>query len=344
MKLTAAQELDLSEIPAYIINEDGEGPLWKFNYGKYGQDPVPQVLVLGSYRNPQTGNLLIGGINTNYLNNRQKERLRVVLPTLMQAKNLYYRYHTGLNLLPDIFDSFYRTYDPNYIRAVDKSILYPKQSIDTAKRALAQAKLDKLRKSKEAQLQQAMPQYPNDISKMDKTLDQKTQDVATRRPQEQPSNEPEITNAKYNFANIKRARENAAKVKLAQAQHDAQEPQGYVAPEPNIIPSKQAITGNINKQPNATQELNRLRNQNQPDILEPHLQTRTRTDASAKPEFELEPTPTREPELVSNSDADFNISEPGIEESIVYYDPRYRRYIIEPAYELTSNWIPKFHP
>lgn len=328
MKLTAAQTLELSEIHSYIINEDGEGPLWRFKYDKYRTDPRPQVLVLGSYRHPRTGNLLVGGININYLNNRQRERLRVTLPRLLKAKNLYYRYHGGLRLLPDIFDAFYRTYDPRYIRAVDKSILYPKQSPDQAKRALAQARLDRIQKDKETRLQQVMPQYPSDLSKMDKTLDQKTKEVATRSPQEQPANEPEVANAKTNYARIKQERENAERVKTAQAQQDAKKPQGYVSPEPDATPDRTELAQEIDtEQQKARQELRQVVQQSQPDVLAPR-----QAKVEAEPELldsgediDVEPQPEREP---------------GLEESIVYYDPRYNKYIIEPAYNYISHWKP----
>lgn len=329
MKLTDAQTLELSEIPSYIMNEDGEGPLWRFKYEKFRTDPRPQVLVLGSYRHPRTGNLLVGGINVNYLNNRQRERLRLALPRLMRASNLYYRYHNGLRYLPDIFDAFYRTYDPRYIRAVDKSILYPKQTPDQARRALAQARLDKIKKDKETRLQQAMPKYPSDISQMDRTLDRKTKEIATTPTQEQPPVEPEVANAKANYDKIVHDRENALRVRDAQAAQDAKRPQGYVAPEPTSQPTRQEIAKTIGiERETAAQELRNIARQPQPDILAPK---RTKVDitpdiADTVDDIELAPE-----------------SDTGLEESIIYYDPRYNKYIIEPAYELKANWKPKFN-
>lgn len=328
MKLTAAQILELSEIPSYIINEDGEGPLWRFKYDKYRTDPRPQVLVLGSYRHPRTGNLLVGGVNVNYLNNRQRERLRLTLPRLMKARNLYYRYHSGLRHLPDIFDAFYRTYDPRYIRAVDKSILYPKQTVDQARRALAQARLDQIQKDKETRLQQAMPKYPSDISRMDKTLDQKTKELALKPASEQPPIEPEVAHAKANYDKIVHDRENALKVKNAQSVKDARRPQGYVAPEPTTQPTRQDIAKEIGRERKiAAQELQKIAKQPQPDALAPR---KTQIDVA--------------PDIAdTDDDIDLMQDETGLDESIVYYDPRYNKYIIEPAYKLISDWAPKFN-
>lgn len=331
MKLKAAQTLELSQIVPYILREEGEAPLWKFAYDKHRQDPVPQVLVLGSYRHPATGNLLVGGININYLSNRQRERLRISLPKLMKARNLYYRYHSGLRLLPDIFDAFYRTYNPNYIRAVNKSALYPKEPPDQARRDLAKARLDKIRKTREARLQQAMPKYPNDLSKMDQTLDQKTVEIATRPAQEQPPVEPEIANAKQNFARIKNDRAEAERNKLAQLDQDAQRPQGYVAPEPDEQKPAEIRREIGAQRQTAKDELARIAYNNEPDPL----------DSSRTPrQVEIDAT---EPEIMEPEDDDIEImDEPGLEESIVYWDPRYNRYIVEPAFELASNWKPIF--
>ena len=351
MKLKAAQTLELSQIVPYILREEGEAPLWKFAYDRHRQDPVPQVLVLGSYRHPATGNLLVGGININYLSNRQKERLRISLPKLMKARNLYYRYHSGLRLLPDIFDAFYRTYNPSYIRAVNKSALYPKEPPDQARRDLAKARLDKIRKTREARLQQAMPKYPSDLSQMDKTLDQKTAEVATKPTQEQPSVEPEIANAKQNYARIKQEREAAERNKIQQLSQDAKRAQGYVAPEPEE-PNRQEMGREIGAQRKSTRdELNALSKARAPDPLAPTVQPRI-IPAREVPPREVPPreappreAPPREtaPEITEPEDDDIELAEePGLGESIVYWDPRCNRYIIEPAFELISNWKPMF--
>lgn len=339
MKLKAAQTLELSQIVPYILREEGEAPLWKFAYDKHRQDPVPQVLVLGSYRHPATGNLLVGGININYLSNRQKERLRVSLPKLMKARNLYYRYHSGLRLLPDIFDAFYRTYNPNYIRAVNKSALYPKEPPDQARRDLAKARLDKIRKTREARLQQAMPQYPNDLSQMDKKLDQKTVEIATRPPQEQPPVEPEIANAKQNYARIKQDKAAAEKNKLAQLSKDAKPTQGYVAPEPDEQ-SRPEIRRELDAQRLTTKdELATIAYNDEPDPLSPAPQPKAQRPQQPAQDIEID---TTEPTLIEPEDDVEIAADPGLEESIVYWDPRYNRYIVEPAYELVSNWKPMF--
>lgn len=348
MKLTAAQTLEVSQIGAYILKEEGEAPLWNFQYDKFRTDPRPRVLILGAYSHPQTGNNLVGGININYLNNRQRERLRRALPSLMQAKNLYYRYHRGLRILPDIFDSFYRTYNPSYIRAVDQSALYPKKEPDAARRDLAQARLDKIRKTREARLQQAMPQYPSDISQMDKTLDQKTQHVAQSPPAEQPPVEPEVANAKQNFARIKQTRSDAEKMKLAQTARDARVPDGYVAPEPDMQQTPQELSRELEAEKDtANDELRRISaDTTSPDPLEAPRQRPVQRQPPAQVERPTATRPQERPQEPVQEPEEIEIPmEPadGLEESIVYFDPRYNRYIIEPAYELAHNWKPKYN-
>jgi len=345
MKLTVAQTIEISQIGAYILKEEGEAPLWNFQYDKFRTDPRPRVLILGAYTHPQTGNNLVGGVNINYLNNRQRERLRRALPTLMQAKNLYYRYHRGLRILPDIFDSFYRTYDPSYIRAVDKSALYPKKEPDAARQELAKARLDKIRKTRETRLQQAMPKYPTDISQMDKTLDQKTELVAQAPPTEQPPIEPEVSNAKANFARIKQAKTDAQSQKIAQTAQDAKEPDGYISPEQEEQPPQQLSRELEAERQTANDELKTVAADNTaPDPLEKRPQRPAPRPAPVPVEPQRPEVPQRNaPEARSEPDEDVIQMEPeeGLEESIIYFDPRYNRYIIEPAYELVHHWKPK---
>src|ERR1700690_3867677 len=54
-----------------------------FTYEKAKNDPKPEVLVLGDWQHPTTGNLLICGINLNYLDDEQKKTLYHILPKIV---------------------------------------------------------------------------------------------------------------------------------------------------------------------------------------------------------------------------------------------------------------------
>lgn len=104
---------------------EGYGRTYEFPYEKFNTDPRPRLLLLGKYRHPSTRNILLGGINLNYLNDDQLKSLRQNLKTILQPKNLQLRYWRGRRLLPDIFnsDGAYRTYDVDYVGSVTKDTL-----------------------------------------------------------------------------------------------------------------------------------------------------------------------------------------------------------------------------
>lgn len=89
---------------------EGYGRVQDLDYSAWKTDPDPNVLTLGTFRHPTSGNQLLAGINLNYLTKRQVDRLRYYLPEILKERNLYVRYWTGARLLPDIFKSFYRYY------------------------------------------------------------------------------------------------------------------------------------------------------------------------------------------------------------------------------------------
>jgi hypothetical protein len=100
------------------IIEAQDAPRWRFGYsGQDVHDTKPDILVLGSYTHPSTGNDLVGGININYLTNIELKTLMKQLPSFIDAADLYDRYHAGKELLPDIFDKAYRTYDADLIQS-----------------------------------------------------------------------------------------------------------------------------------------------------------------------------------------------------------------------------------
>ena len=92
-------------------------PRMQFQYDRGRSDTPPDVLVLGDYTF-NNGTDVIGGINLHYLTPDQIKQLRKLLPRIMGGRDLQDRYWNGRRLLPDVFNSYYRTYNTNYIRAV----------------------------------------------------------------------------------------------------------------------------------------------------------------------------------------------------------------------------------
>ena len=92
MKLSDAVQLEVSEaryLCEVFVLEDEEGPRWKFGYnGKRVTDPAPDILLLGAYRHPSTGNNLVGGVNLNYITPEQRDQIARALPEIMRPNNL----------------------------------------------------------------------------------------------------------------------------------------------------------------------------------------------------------------------------------------------------------------
>lgn len=109
-------------IGAFLLTE-GYGKTQTFDYGNWKTDPTPQVLQLGTWVHPSTGNPLVGGINLNYLAPDEVEQLRYYLPEILKNKGLKRRYWTGVRLLPQVFKQFYRTYNQNNIQTVTPGTL-----------------------------------------------------------------------------------------------------------------------------------------------------------------------------------------------------------------------------
>lgn len=106
-----------------FVFHEGYGRRNKFDYQNANVDPSPDVWKLGTFIHPTTGNNLLAGINLNYLDNEQTERLKYYAPEILKDKNLKTRYWTGRKLLPDIFTDAYRTYDQQYIDSLEPDSL-----------------------------------------------------------------------------------------------------------------------------------------------------------------------------------------------------------------------------
>jgi hypothetical protein len=170
MKLALSQESLITESPTAT-----------FDYKNPGQDTRPNVLILGSWVHPNTGNELVAGINLNYLSKLQLTQLQRTLPKIMRGSDLQKRYWIGRRVLPDVFKGSYRTYKSDKIKAVEPgdlpSLASQKQHHD---KDYQQNVLDKVREKLQAQRQaQADQQLPTQIPDVD-------------RPQGAPQPKPKI--------------------------------------------------------------------------------------------------------------------------------------------------------
>lgn len=110
-----------------LLKEASSLGRWRFDYsGRKVYDPKPDVLILGAYVHPSTGNRLVGGINLNYLTSAENDELERVLPEIVKGRNLYERYNIGRLLSPTLFDTYYRTYNSDHISMIGRGRVYPK--------------------------------------------------------------------------------------------------------------------------------------------------------------------------------------------------------------------------
>jgi hypothetical protein len=106
-----------------IISEAGYGRTFSFDYQNASTDKRPRLLLLGKWRHPTTRNILLAGINLNYLTDEQLAEVRKNLKQIITPRNLKSRYWKGKQLLPDVFDDAYRTYDKDYVGSITKDTL-----------------------------------------------------------------------------------------------------------------------------------------------------------------------------------------------------------------------------
>ena len=91
-------------------------------HGKQVTDPRPNVLVLGRWVNHK-GNKLLCGINLNYLNEEQILRLRTNLANILSDRNLRRRVRAIRSVMPDVFNSAYRTYTASAVNIIKPGTL-----------------------------------------------------------------------------------------------------------------------------------------------------------------------------------------------------------------------------
>jgi len=194
-------------IPGHIIFEAGEGHRWQFDYENYHTDPKPDVLVLGTYKHPSTGNQLVGGINLHYISKRDQLDLRKLLPELSNIRGLKRRYRFGARALPHIFsDQAYRTYDSDHIADLKTGVLFPVYGV-LSKDA---EKASKARVHRAAQLK-AAPQAVDankDIRNVERAYDIETVKLAKEVPSDKTLATPQDKEVKDRYAQIKDKAEN----------------------------------------------------------------------------------------------------------------------------------------
>lgn len=285
-----------------IIVEAGEGPRWRFNYDRYRVDPRPDILLLGAYRHPSTNNDLVGGINLHYLSTSQRNALARVLPQIMAARDLYSRYWTGRRLIPDVFQRFYRTYNADHIRGVQRDTMYPKYGLLKTAGQWLKKKLSGAFKSREQRRQEAEPKFPQDLQSMQDKLDQVVQQIATEPQPVEPST-PEMQAARDAFQQFQREKT------LRDIEHDED------MPLRQEIQGKRVEQGDVKPSPGMQ--------------LEPQ-------------QSKIDPVELRKEQAQQEQD----LEDPSLEvdldelaESIIYYSPLARRYVIEPAYQIVHSMI-----
>ena len=146
MRLSGLHFNDLGYYRSGLVITEGYGRILNYNYDRFQVDPRPKVLLLGRWRHPRTRNDLVAGINLNYLSDEQVLRLRQSLPKILKSRNLRRRYWTGRQVLPDIFNDLYRTYDRRFIHAITPATLrFWKPEAEKKKAARAAKKVEKQR-------------------------------------------------------------------------------------------------------------------------------------------------------------------------------------------------------
>jgi hypothetical protein len=131
--------------------QEGYGRVLDIDYTNTNVDPKPKVFLLGRWRHPSTNNQLVAGINLNYLSKTQLDKLRYYAPEILKNKDLYTRYWVGRRLVPDVFETFYRTYRKDRITSVNLATLRymtPRElekTGDTEKAARLQKRRDQLK-------------------------------------------------------------------------------------------------------------------------------------------------------------------------------------------------------
>ena len=297
------------------MTEAGALPRWQFDYdGKKTYDPRPDVLVLGAYVHPSTGNRLVGGININYMTTGELDRLEELLPKLVRGRNLYERYNIGRSLNPLIFTTYYRTYNADNINMVGKGKIYPQYG---------EFKEQPDQKVEFDPVEAPPPQEADDINDLEQQAPApRIQDVAVPT---QTIMQPKV-DVDQDAVMLLHSQEVADEIEQGEdIPEPSPEPAGPVAPQPEeyqaAAPQQpeeyQAATP---QQYEADSESDLEPAEPMPDFDEPEqpkaLQTRAAPLQSEEPGDDLEP--------IDDTDSE------QLEESYIrYYSPSKKRFILE---------------
>jgi len=301
MKLADATDFTLIEAriayDSMPILEDGEGPRWKFAYSNFKHDPTPDILLLGAWRHPNTRNNLVGGINLHYLNEKQRDALARALPQIMQGGDLKQRYWIGRRVLPDVFNNYYRTYNANFIRGVQKDVMFPKYGFMKTAQNWLKKKLGGIFKTKAQRKQEAEPQYPDDLSQMQDRLDQVVSQLQTSPPPQEPADTPEMKAARQAFQDFQREKT------LAGIRDKEDRPMRHAQ-----FDYEQAIGERPGPEPE------------EPDVVD---------QIERAADFERERLQNKRELENPDNDIELGEGEIDLEESIAYYSPRLGHYVFE---------------
>jgi hypothetical protein len=305
LKTLPATPLRAAHRFSVVMTEAGALPRWQFDYdGKKTYDPRPDVLVLGAYVHPNTGNRLVGGININYMTSSEFEKLEELLPKIVRGRNLYERYNIGRSLNPLIFTTYYRTYNADNINMIGKGKVYPQygefveQPDQRVEFDPAEAPPPQEHDDLEELEQQAPAQRIRDVAVPTQTVPQVRVDVDQDAVMTQHSQEvaDEIEDGE-----------------------EVPEPEPQPTPQPQIPPQPEPVV-----EPQAPEQyeapIETEPAEPMPDFSEPEeeetLQTRSEPLPVEEPDEDIEP--------IDDTDTD------RIEESYIkYYSPSKKRFIVE---------------
>jgi hypothetical protein len=102
---------------------EADGRIVNFKYDSFKTDPRPRVFLMGRWQHPTTNNTLVAGINLNYLDDAEIEELKNNSKEILKPHNLKSKYWKGRELLPKIFEKYYRTYNQDNINSVTRDAI-----------------------------------------------------------------------------------------------------------------------------------------------------------------------------------------------------------------------------
>ncbi len=114
---------------------EADGRIVNFKYDSFKTDPRPRVFLMGRWQHPNTGNTLVAGVNLNYLDDDQIKQLQTNAVEILKPSNLKSKYWKGRELLPEIFEKYYRTYNQDNVNSVTRDALkfFKPSELDKAK-------------------------------------------------------------------------------------------------------------------------------------------------------------------------------------------------------------------